>query len=200
MGEAEMRLGAVDDALGTFREVLRICGDLPNSLGAMSTYVLTLWDLAVALDRSGDPRGALDAAAKASQLTIGEKTGAYLIAEDPDVFFVPEWERAWYLALGAAAEARGAEDPRDAAVLWGAAERLWGHYVELSAAAASQAAVTPQAPHASGAARAQSEPWLAIARVRRDHAHAERVAAEKRAAASPHATRPPSATRKTPWE
>jgi tetratricopeptide (TPR) repeat protein len=183
MGEAEMRLGAVDDALGTFREVLRLCGELPNSLGSMSTYVLTLWDVAVALDRSGDPRGALDTAAKASRTTIGEKTGAYLIAGDPDVFFVPEWERAWYLALGAAAEARDATDARDAAALWGAAERLWTQYADLSAASASRGT------------REAGEPWLAIARVRRDHAHSERVDAEKRAAKLP----PRAVAPRTPW-
>ena len=182
MGEAEMRLGTIDDALATFREVLRLCGELPNGLGVMSTYVLTLWDLGVALDRSGDPRGALDAAAKASRVAIGGKTGAYLIAEDPDVFFVPEWERDWYLALGAAAEARDADDPRAAAALWGAAERLWAHYVELSAAAAAKSA------------REAGEPWLVIARIRRDHAHAQRVTAEARAAKLPRRPAP-----RNPW-
>ena len=70
MGEAEMRLGHVDDALGTFREVLRLCGDLPNSGNVGSTYVLTLWDVAVALDRSGDPGEAIDNAAKASRMMV----------------------------------------------------------------------------------------------------------------------------------
>jgi len=185
MGEAEMRLGAVDDALSTFREVLRMCGELPNSLGVMSTYVLTLWDLGVALDRSGDPRGALDAAAKASRVAIGGKTGAYLIAEDPDVFFVPEWERDWYLALGAAAEARDADDPRAAAVLWGAAERFWGRYAELSAAARAKSV------------REEGEPWLVIARVRRDHARVERLNAEARAAKLPR--RGPKTPSTGPW-
>ena len=182
MGEAEMRLGAVNDALSTFREVLRMCGELPNSPGVMSTYVLTLWDLGVALDRSGDPRGALDAAAKASHIAIGGKTGAFLIAEDPDVFFVPEWERDWYLALGAAAEGRDADDPRAAALLWGAAERYWTRYVELSTAAQSKAA------------REEGEPWLVIARVRRDHARAQRQNAEARAAKLPRRAAP-----RTPW-
>jgi tetratricopeptide (TPR) repeat protein len=185
MGEAEMRLGAVDDALGTFREVLRMCGELPNSLGVMSTYVLTLWDLGVALDRAGDPRGALDAASKAAHVAIGSKNGAYLIAEDPDVFFVPEWERDWYLALGAAAEARDADDPRAAAALWGAAERFWARYVDMSTAAQAKSA------------REEGEPWLVIARVRRDHARAERLNAEARAAKLPRRS---SAVPKSPWQ
>jgi tetratricopeptide (TPR) repeat protein len=183
MGEAQMRLGAVPDALSTFREVLRMCGELPNSLAAMETYVLTLWDLAVALDRSGDPRGALDTAAKASRLVIGGKMGAYLITEDENVFFVPDWERDWYLALGAAAEARDADDARAAAMLWGAAERHWARYVEQSSDAQAKAT------------RQEGEPWLVIARVRRDHAHVERLNAEARAAKLPRRAAPP----KTPW-
>jgi tetratricopeptide (TPR) repeat protein len=177
MGEAQMRLGRVDDALATFREVLRLCGELPNTPSVGSTYVLALWDVAVALDRSGDPRGALETAAKASHVDLGGRTGAYLIAKDPDVFFVPDWERLWYLALGAAAEAREAQDVRDAAVLWAAAERALGEYVERAAAAGGH------------------DPWLPIARVRLERAHAERLGADKRAAKLP--ARPPS--RGTTW-
>ncbi len=179
MGEAEMRLGLIDDALATFREVLRLCGELPNTGGA--TYVLTLWDLAVALDRSGDPRGALETAAKASATESIASTGmkmrgSSLIAPharggDPAVFFVPEWQREWYLALASAAAARGAHDPRDAAILWADAEAHWDTYVAGSSAGRS------------------GDPWLAVARVRRDQTHAERLAVEKRAAKLPR--RPP---------
>ena len=172
MGEAQMRLGRVDDALATFRVVLRLCGELPNTPSVGSTYVLALWDVAVALDRSGDPRGALETAAKASHVDLGGRTGAYLIAKDPDVFFVPDWERLWYLALGAAAEAREAADVRDAAVLWAAAERALGEYVSRAAAAGGH------------------DPWIAIARVRLARAHAERQGADKRAARLP--ARPPA--------
>jgi len=167
MGEAEMRLGRVDDALGTFREVLRLCGELPNTPSVGSTYVLALWDVAVALDRSGDPRSALDTAAKASHVDLGGRTGAYLIAKDPDVFFVPDWERLWYLALGAEASAREATDPRDAASLWASAERAFTEYVNRATTAGGH------------------DPWLAIARVRLEHVQAERGGAEKRAAKLP---------------
>jgi tetratricopeptide (TPR) repeat protein len=172
MGEAQMRLGRVDDALATFREVLRLCGELPNTPSVGSTYVLALWDVSVALDRSGDPRGALETAAKASHVDLGGRTGAYLIAKDPDVFFVPEWERLWYLALGAAAEAREAPDARDAAALWASAERALGEYVARAASAGGH------------------DPWMAIARVRLERARAERQGAEKRAAKLP--ARPPA--------
>jgi tetratricopeptide (TPR) repeat protein len=180
MGEAEMRLGRVDDALGTFREVLRLCGELPNTPSVGSTYVLALWDVAVALDRSGDPRSALDTAAKASHVDLGGRTGAYLIAKDPDVFFVPEWERLWYLALGAQASAREATDARDAASLWAAADHALGEYVSRAVAAGGR------------------DPWLAIARVRLERIQAERAGAEKRAAKLP--PRPVAAgARGTTW-
>jgi tetratricopeptide (TPR) repeat protein len=177
MGEAEMRLGLVDDALGTFREVLRMCGQLPNTSTPNSTYVLTLWDLAVALDRSGDPRGAVDTAAKASAMvTIGStrlpRPGRWIIASDPKVFFVPAWEREWYLALASSAAARDAHDARDAAVEWAEAERHWDTYVSRSTASGS------------------GGPWLAIARLRRDATHALRAAADKRAAKMPRRAAP----------
>jgi len=172
MGEAEMRLGHLDDALATFREVLRLCGELPNSGSAGSTYVLTLWDLAVAFDRSGDPGGALDTAGKASAMTVIDSrgmpsTGSALVASDPDVFFVPDWEREWYLALASAVDARDSKDPRDAAAHWAKAEEHWDTYVERSSA--------------DGA----GDIFLGIARVRKGQVHARRVAAEKAAAKLP---------------
>jgi tetratricopeptide (TPR) repeat protein len=172
MGEAEMRLGRVDDALETFRDVLRLCGQLPNTSTPNSTYVLTLWDLAVALDRSGDPRAAVDTAAKASAIvTIGSTqlpmSGRSIIAQDPAVFFVPAWEREWYLALASSAAARDATDVRDAAAMWADAEHHWDSYVQGAAASGGR------------------DPWLAIARTRRDHTSALRKEAESRAVKMP---------------
>jgi tetratricopeptide (TPR) repeat protein len=169
MGEAEMRLGYVDDALATFREVLRLCGELPNFGSNGSTYVLALWDLAVALDRSGDPAGAFDAAGKASRITVVDSrgmplTGGALIARDPDVFFVPEWEREWYLALAAAADAHEAKDPRNMEAYWGMAEMHWDTYIERASADGGK------------------DLFLRIAHVRRDQVHARKLAAEKAAA------------------
>jgi tetratricopeptide (TPR) repeat protein len=93
MAEAEMRLGFVDDARATLNEVLRECAELPE---ASSTYVLTLWDLAVALDRSGDPNGALETATKAAHVTALSSfgvpmTGRAILTHDDNVFFVPAW-------------------------------------------------------------------------------------------------------------
>jgi tetratricopeptide (TPR) repeat protein len=167
MGEAEMRLGQVEDALATFHEVLREVGELPNTGSASSTYVLTLWDVAVALDRSGDGRGALDMASKAASETAIDSRGMQvlgraLIAHDPAVFFVPDWERFWYLGLCHAALAREATDAHDRWAYWAESEHEWGEYV------------------AGATSGKEKDRWVAIARMRLQHAHAERLAAEKR--------------------
>jgi tetratricopeptide (TPR) repeat protein len=172
MGEAEMRLGHLDDAVGTFRSVLQVCGALPNSSSRNSIYALTLWDLAVALDRSGDPRAALDTAVKAGQMRWAmpgppgltrERSGWDEINSDPSVFFVPSWEREWYLALGTAAFAREEREPRASATLLAQSEGHWDIYL----------------------ARAEASPgdsrWLPLARIRRQRVHAARLAAEERA-------------------
>jgi tetratricopeptide (TPR) repeat protein len=184
MGEAEMRLGSIEDALATFREVLELCGELPNSDGVNSTYVLTLWDLAVALDRSGDPRGALDTATKAMawtwqkvavvgpSRTLVATSGWDAIHDTSSVFFVPDWEREWYLAVANAAAARAASDVREAARLWSAAEHHRDTYVLRASASAASASGT-------------ADPWLAIARRRQSEARGERAAASRRAAKLP---------------
>lgn len=173
MGEAEMRLGYVEVAVGTFKSVLEICGSLPNSSSHNFVYALTLWDLAVALDRSGDPRGALDTGERAQKLRwaesgpaglVHEVTGWDAINDKRTVYFIPSWERDWYLALGSAASARGERDPRAAAELWAQAETHWDTYV------------------AGAAASRGDDRFVAIARARRERVHAQRVAADARAA------------------
>jgi tetratricopeptide (TPR) repeat protein len=161
MGEAEMRLGRVDDAIATFREVERLCGTLPNSPGVIQTYVLNLWDIAVALDRSGDPQGAMENATQAVHM----KGMASLRAEG--VYFVPDWERLWYLALGAMAEAREDKDPAEAVRYWINAEAQWDEYI-------AQAGIDGK------------DPWIAIAKVRRERTHRELEAAKKRAGKAWH--------------
>jgi tetratricopeptide (TPR) repeat protein len=175
MGEAEMRLGLLDDALGTFQESLRLCEGLPNT-DMSETYVLALWDRAVALDRSGDPRGALDDAAHALRINLGASNGGDLIESSPSVFFVPEWERRWYLALKYAAKARDAKDARDAVDAWKRVAGHWDVYIQQATASGTR------------------DPYLAIAKVRREHVALELAAAEKRAAKLPQ--RPPP---RSPW-
>jgi tetratricopeptide (TPR) repeat protein len=178
MGEAEMRLGRADDALATFREAIRLCEQLSGAIPVSSTYALALWDVAVALDRSGDPGGALRTSAQAlawnwretrisgrgagAHVVTRTVTGWDILRDDEDVFFVPDWERDWYLALGYAAQAQAASDPRAAAAAWRDAERHWGVYVNGSAAAP------------------EHDPWLGIARARLKWARAARESAERR--------------------
>jgi tetratricopeptide (TPR) repeat protein len=192
MAEAEMRLGRVDDALGTLRDVLRQCGELPNT---SSTYVLTLWDVAVALDRSGDARGALQTATKAALQTAIDSsgypsTGRGLLAHDENVFFVPAYERYWYLALGSEALARQDPDPREALAYFTESEHEWDQYV-LQATAAGVGAPEPAGPRqADDGRRTAAASFLRIARLRQGRVHAERVAAAKglpRGPARPHA-------------
>ena len=179
LGEAEMKLGRLDTAIGTFRRVLEICGSLPNLSVRNSTYALTLWDLAVALDRTGDNRGGLDSASKAMKMRWEEVgrdgrprdvNGWDAIRNaDPNtsnVYFVPEWERSWYLALGNAVIARETADARDSADFWAASEAHWEIYVSKATAAGQ-------------------DTYLAIARARRDQARADHAAAEKRAGGRP---------------
>jgi tetratricopeptide (TPR) repeat protein len=161
MGEAEMRLGRVDDALATFREVQRISSALPNSVGVSEVYVLDLWDIAVALDRSGDPQGAMENATQAVHM----KGMAILRGEG--VFFSPDWEKLWYLALGAMVEAREDKDPGEAVRYWMNAEHQWDEYI-------AQAGIDGK------------DLWLAIAKVRRERTHRELEAAKKRAGKAWH--------------
>jgi tetratricopeptide (TPR) repeat protein len=176
MGEAQMRVGQLEDALWTFREVLRLCGSVPNSTAVNMTYALTLWDLALALDRSGDFGSALDTALRAGAhkwlrqtgpALIETETGWDVIVNDREVFFAPAWERDWYIALGNAAEAHAAKDPRDAVKYWALAVQHWTTYVNESA-------------HTK-----PDDRWLTLARTRLDYARTEHDAAAKRAAKLP---------------
>jgi tetratricopeptide (TPR) repeat protein len=181
MAEAEMRLGRVDDALATLREVLHACGELPNT---SSTYVLTLWDVAVALDRSGDPRGALATAAQAArQSAVGSggflTTGRGLLKHDEGVYFVPAYERDWYLALGSEALAKQDTDPREAAAYLAESLQEWDEYI-TQATAAGVGASAPAGPRQpDDASRTAAVAFLRIAHLRRDRVQAALTAAGK---------------------
>jgi tetratricopeptide (TPR) repeat protein len=175
MGESQMRLGQIDEAVETFREVLGVLAKLPNSMDTARNYVLTAWDLAVALDRSGDSRGAVDEASRVLAMSTppqlprplpfppSRAVRGTLILRSSGVFFVPQWEVEWYLALAATADARDAKDAGEEASSWAEAEAHWNSYVDQSAASKD------------------ADPWLPIARVRLSHAHTAKMAAESRA-------------------
>jgi tetratricopeptide (TPR) repeat protein len=179
MGEAEQRLGLLTDALTTFRTTLDICRSLGGSSSVNSTYALALWDMAITLDRSGDWGAAIETAGRARAFgwteIVGSGAARHLrsvtgwdaIRDDESVFFVPPWEREWYLGLGDAAVARAAGDPADAAVAWESAEGHWNTYVERSAEAGGR------------------DLWLPLARARRAAARAAKAEAARRALRQP---------------
>lgn len=201
MGEAEMRLGQLDAALATFHASLEICQSLPNSASMSESYALILWDIAIALDRQGDLVDAVRTAGKARSFSWtvthwtrddhGQKvlrtdtlTGWDAIQDYKLVFFVPDWEREWYLALGEAAAATDASDPRSAAKSWGEAESHWSTYFSRATELARDADVKTNR-------KGVTARWASMAKLRRDYAHRFGVAAEKRAAVFP-AARPSS--------
>jgi tetratricopeptide (TPR) repeat protein len=191
-GEAYMRAGDVDAAVPQFREVYRLAGMSPtgNEVG-----VLAQWDLALALDRSGDEHGALAAAKTATHMDahclavnslhkvvaatkcnvgddIGDGTtiafvivpqGLFPVSEQNDsVYFVPAYERAWYLALGRQALALDAPSAKEAADHWKWAETEMMTYV-------SQATIHT------------GDKWLDLAKKRLDAIRKRRLEADKRA-------------------
>ncbi|MGO8994142.1 MAG: hypothetical protein ACLQVI_12500 [Polyangiaceae bacterium] len=159
LAEAQMHLGNLEDSIAGYRATIDLSAQLPNMIElAYHTGALAVWGLAVALDRANDvPSGAKEAALA---LVLDKDMG--IIRLDPNVFFVPERERNWYVALGFTEYAKQAADPRGAATLWARAEGCWREYI------------------ADVKAHAEKDRWVDIARGRLERAHAQRVAAERR--------------------
>ncbi|MFO0677709.1 MAG: tetratricopeptide repeat protein [Polyangiaceae bacterium] len=125
LAEAHMHLGEMTDAVRQYREAVSIGASLPNSIGTAETMALAVWGLAVALDRSGDAPAALTEAARATKLDPGEA----IIGHSPNVFFVPSYERLWYLGLAATVHARETTDGKKRAAAWQAVEATWTQYL-----------------------------------------------------------------------
>ncbi len=191
--EAYMRNGEVDVAVTQLREVYRLAGTMPNGneLG-----LLAQWDLAVALDRSGDVRGAIAAARSAVHMDarclavssmhtvklypsckdsdiafVLVPSGLWPISEEAEemehmVYFVPKYERKWYLALGREALALDGDKPREIAENWKRAE-------------------TEMMTYMTSAAQHGGDKWIDLAKKRLDEIRKHRALAEKRAGVSP---------------
>jgi tetratricopeptide (TPR) repeat protein len=155
LAEAEMHLGNLDEAVARYRETLRLAATIPFSSSAHETSVLAVWGLSVALDRAGDPAGSMEQAKLATMWDVGEQ----LIGHGPNVFFVPKYERSWYLGLAAMVHARDARDPRLSAMYWARAESQWNIYVTSALPA---------------------DRWYRLARAHRDYARSEKLAAERK--------------------
>lgn len=158
LAEAEMRLGHLATAVAGYQDSLRASASL--GIFGQETYTLSLWGLAVALDRSGDPVSARAEATRA----LSHDPGMQLIGFGPNVFFVPAYERLWYLGLGHMAAGEAAADPRQARDEWSAAVRTWEDYVKRADA---------------------KERWLPLARAHLARARERKKAADARAARAP---------------
>lgn len=103
--ETEMRLGRLAEAIRAYRDAMDHSKHFVHS---GETYVLAVWGLAVALDRYGD------ATASARETESAVRLDAFdsVIGNREKVFFVPPYERAWYLGIGAAARSRTSTDAR----------------------------------------------------------------------------------------
>jgi tetratricopeptide (TPR) repeat protein len=156
LAEVQMRLGHLDDAVAGYREALGLAAAVAPPYG-MKDAILAIWGLAVALDRNGDPASSEEEGRRAARMDPDEQ----IVGRDPNVFFVPAYERLWYLALGRAEEAKQAPNAHVAARRWAEVERYWRQYVTAADA---------------------HDRWLPLARAHLDRARLERIAADKRAA------------------
>lgn len=177
MAEADMRAGDLAAAVDGYRAVLRDAAGLPNLPWNAQTSKLATWGLAVALDRQGDLFGAARVAKQATAMDPPPpRTRSYALAaplndtaimDATSVFFVPAYERMWYLALGETELAKAETDPRRALEHWRHTEKLWGLYI-----AGAHGAKTP-------------DRWLAMAERRIELVKRRRAEVEARVAKLP---------------
>ncbi len=165
LAECMMRDGDLDDAVAEYQEAYDYSTHATVDLGI--TLPLVVWGQAVVLDRAGERNEALVKATFATQLDPGEA----IIGHHPSVFFVPAYEREWYLALGATVHANEAKGGREALARWTEVEAHWQKYI---------------------AAAHGDDRWLPLAKTHLAKAAAKRMAAEKAAAKEPPAQKPKS--------
>src|SRR5206468_5204737 len=119
----------LSESIGDYKEAIQVATSLPNVIELEdNTGVLAVWGLAVALDRFGDESGGAAQAKLAEQLDPSDR----IIGHGANVFFVPDYERLWYLGLGATERAKQAPTAREAAERWGIVEAIWSKYVQES--------------------------------------------------------------------
>lgn len=125
LAEAEMRLGHMNDAIARYRDAMALAGSLAPSRGVLSATIHIAWGLAVALDRNGEPTAAREQA----KIALGLDPRLDQIAFSPDYFFVPAYERHYYVGVGMIEQARQSGRPED----WLRAQRPWEEYLRLAA-------------------------------------------------------------------
>jgi tetratricopeptide (TPR) repeat protein len=166
LAEAEMHLGNLPEAVARYRESVQVSGQLSGLRGTDETYVLAVWGLAVALDRAGDPQASREQTKLATEMDVGERT----IGGGTNVFFVPAYERDWYLALAQMLHAEEAPSAREALEAWTRAVEYWNHYV------------TSADP---------GDRWVVLARSHLSRARQKREKVAERVAKEPPAPPPP---------
>lgn len=107
MAEAEMRLGRLDEAVVGYRESYRLATEAQTASSSQETAALACYGLAVALDRQGDTPGSRAEIARALSID----PSMMLVLSSPNVFFVPAYERSYYVGMGFEARARDAGAP-----------------------------------------------------------------------------------------
>jgi tetratricopeptide (TPR) repeat protein len=123
--EGEMARGRIVEAVRGYRAALRATA----GLSMLDSGVTTLWGFAVALDRAGDLPGAL------SQIAIARSYDpADVKLHAPTWFYVPEYDEAWYAALGHWQRARDAEDRLDRLEAYRDGEEAWRSFVSRARA------------------------------------------------------------------
>lgn len=132
LAEANMRSHHLNEAIAGYRDVEDLSA---QAIDASETGVLAVWGLAVALDRQGDARGAAEQARIASRMDPEMPLRLKRPVIDSDgVYFVPSYEKYWYLALAATEDAKQAGNAEDTAREWSHAVDLWTAYVERAQA------------------------------------------------------------------
>jgi tetratricopeptide (TPR) repeat protein len=126
LAEAEMRLSHMQESIALYRDAMALAATLAATRGVVSASVHIAWGLAVALDRNGEPTASREQA----RIALGMDPELQRIQFSDDYFFVPAYERQYYVGLGMMEQAR----QRNAPEMWVRAERPWSEYVRLAAA------------------------------------------------------------------
>jgi len=129
LAESEMLTGALPRAVALYERSLELAqrngSDATVGKDHLWVGVLSLWGLAVALDRLGERGAALERAEQA--MGVGSGLAALRVLRDEQVFFEPREEVYWYEALGFEALAR--RDPERAAEHREEARLRWYRYL-----------------------------------------------------------------------
>jgi tetratricopeptide (TPR) repeat protein len=146
--EAYMLLGDITPAVQGYRAALALLSADHMMFGTGPT---TLWGLAVALDRSGDLDSGLDAVRLARTYDPQDK-----LINGPAWFYLPDYDRHWYEALGHWQVARKTDALLSVRVdAYARASASWDEYVTNAA---------------------RDDRWLPLARLRAKQCEKERAA------------------------